>query len=133
MERSSQNAAAFVRRLAELTDRLAAKDIVVSSLHADWSGFGSWELQAQQGAQAERYRTGLLSSDPSRAVGPEVLRVFWDGRDGILTVETSPTRFCSAPNEWKEECAKGFGCESGDVLQFVEDYLTRRFTHDNVA
>jgi len=133
MERSSRNAAAFVRRLAELTDRLAAKDIVVSSLRADWSGFGCWELQAQQGTQAERYRAGLLSPDPVRAVGPEVVRVFWDGRDGILTVEASPTRFCSAPNEWSEECVKRFDGDGGEVLQFVEDYLTRRFTHDDVA
>jgi len=82
--RSSKSAADFVRELAELTYRLAAKDIVVSSLHADWSSFGCWQLQAQRGSEAERYAEGLRSSDPLRAVGPEVVRVFWDGRDHIL-------------------------------------------------
>ena len=124
--RSSKSAADFVRQLAELTYRLAAKDIVVSSLHADWSHFGCWQLKAERGSEAERYAEGLRSTDPLRAVGPEVVRVFWDGRDGVLTVEASPTRFCSSPNEWKQECAKGFPSSGEDALRFVEDYLMKR-------
>jgi len=127
MERSSQSAANFVHRLAELTNRLAAKDIVVSSLHADWSAFGSWELQAQRGAEAERYAQALIGPNPTQAFGPEVVRFCWDGRDGILIVDASPTRFCSAPNEWKEECSKGFDKAGDGLLRFVEDYLTKRF------
>jgi hypothetical protein len=127
MERPSQNAADFVRKLAELTYRLAAKDIVVTSLRAEWSAFGSWELQAEKGVDAMRYAEGLRSSDPTRAVGPEAVRFFWDGRDGCLSVDASPTRFCSAPNEWKNECNKGFDDGGDTLLSFVEDYLTRRF------
>jgi hypothetical protein len=125
--RSSKSAADFVRQLAELTYRLAAKDIVVSSLHADWSSFGCWQLQAQRGSDAERYAEGLRSSNPLRAVGPEVVRVFWDGRDHILSVEASPTRFCSAPNEWKRECDKAFDAAGDGLLRFVENYLMKRF------
>jgi hypothetical protein len=126
MDRPSQDAANFVRGLAELTYRLATKDIVVSSLHADWSSFGCWQLQAQRGTEAVRYAEGLLSRDPLQAVGPEVVRVFWDGRDHVLTVEASPTRFCSAPNEWKVECTKGFDNAGADLIRFVEDYLMKR-------
>jgi hypothetical protein len=126
MERPSQNAANFVRQLAELSYRLATKDIVVSSLHADWSSFGCWQLQAQRGSEAARYAEALRSRDPMRAPGPEVVRVFWDGRDGVLSIEASPTRFCSAPNEWKPECSKGFDRTDDGLYQFVEDYLIKR-------
>jgi len=126
MQRPSQSAADFVRQLAELTYRLAAKDIVVSSLHANWSFFGCWELQAQRGADELKYTEGLCGSDPLRAISPEVVHMFWDGRDGILSVKASPTRFCSSPNEWKEEFAKGFDKEGDGLLNFVEDYLTKR-------
>jgi hypothetical protein len=128
MERPSESAADFVRQLAELTYRLAAKDIVVGSLHADWSRFGCWQLLAQKGADAVRYAEGLRSPNPLGAVGPEVLRVFWDGREGILSVQASPTRFCSAPNEWKDECSKGFKEAGDDLLRFVEAYLTKRLS-----
>lgn len=127
MEHPSQSAAVFIRQLAELTYRLAAKDVVVSSLHADWSHFGCWQLEAQKGADAVRYAEGLPSSDPLRAAGPEVVRIFWDGRDGVLLVEASPTRSCSAPNEWKKVCSRGFDNTGEDLLRFVEDYLTKRF------
>ena len=36
MERSSQSAAKFIRELSELAERLAARDVVVASLHADY-------------------------------------------------------------------------------------------------
>jgi hypothetical protein len=127
MERLSQSAADFIHRLADLTNRLASKDIVVCSLRADWSTFGSWELQAQRGEEAERYAQALRGASPLQAVGPEVVRFYWDGRDKYLSVEASPTRFCSSPNEWKKECSKGFDKTGDDLLAFVEDYLAKRF------
>jgi len=112
--------------LAELTYRLAAKDIVVSTLRADWSAFGSWELQAQRGKDAAQYAKALLGPDPTQTDGPEVVRVLWDGRDRFVTVEASPTRFCCAPNEWKQECANAFDNADEALLPFVENYLTKR-------
>jgi hypothetical protein len=109
MERSSQVAATFIRELSELADRLAARDIVVGSLHAEYSHFGCWQLIAKKHQEAVRF--------------------FWDGRDGYITVEGSPIREDhSAPNEWKQETVKGFNNASGDnPLRFVEDYLGKRF------
>jgi len=127
VERVSEDAAKFNRTLAQLSDQLAARDIVVSMLHADWSGFGSWELHVQRGAEAERYRDGIRGSDPMRAIGPEVIRFFWDGRDRYLMVEASPRRPLSAPNEWQQEHAQGFDT-SEEAVQYVLDYLKRRFS-----
>src|SRR5688572_31744087 len=107
MERQSQHAAKFIRELSELTERLATRDIVVGSLHAEYSSFGSWQLITRKHHEAVRF--------------------FWDGRDGYITVESSPIRDSSAPNEWKQETAKGFDSVPGDdPLRFVEDYLTTR-------
>ena len=108
MERSSQSAAGFIRELSELAERLAARDIVVASLHADYTFFASWQLIAQKHDEAVRF--------------------FWDGRDGYITVEGSPIRGHSAPNEWKQETAKGFDRLYGDSPhRFVEEYLQKRF------
>jgi hypothetical protein len=108
MERASQSAADFVRQLAELVTELAKRDIVVGTLHADWSAFGSWTVIARKHNEAVRF--------------------FWDGRDGFLTVEGSPVRKHSAPNEWREECVKGFDRVSGaDPVWFVAEYLEKRF------
>lgn len=126
MPGAPQVAADFVRRLAELTYRLAAKGIVVSSLHTDWSSFGSWRLQAQRGSDADRYAGALKSATAWSADGPEVVRVLWDGRDGILSVDASPTRALSAPNEWKNEYEEQFKNPRDELLRFVEDYLTNR-------
>lgn len=115
MERQSQHAAKFIRELSELTGRLAARDIVVGSLHAEYSAFGSWLLTARKHHEAVRF--------------------LWDGRDGYLTVQGSPIRDggavegeSDAPDEWREETLKGFDRLLGDdPLRFVEEYLTRRF------
>src|SRR5882724_1434377 len=129
MERLSENAATFVRQLAQLADRLAAKDMVVRVLHADWSHFGCWELQVEKGGDAEQYAQTIRDGrKPYEALkGPEVLRVFWDGKDHVLLVDASPVRGFSAPNEWKKECEKGFDKADDDLLRFVENYLTKRF------
>ena len=130
MERISQAAAKFNRRLAQVSERLAARDIVVSKLHADWSDFGCWELQVEGGSEAERYSEGIRGPDPMRTSGPEVLRFFWDGQDRYLKIEASPTRPLSAPNEWEQEHAQAFDT-SDEALQYVEGYLKQRFQYDS--
>jgi hypothetical protein len=125
MARSSETAGKSVRELAELVARLASRDIVICRLawHSE-----SWELQVERGADAERYREGLLGPNPLQAPGPEVVRVFWDGRDHFVSIQASPTRFASAPNEWKDEFAKAFAQSGSELLSFVEDYLAKRLS-----
>ena len=99
MERPSQRAARFIKELSDVSERLAARDIVVGSLHAEYLSFGCWQLIAQKHQEAVRF--------------------FWDGRDGYITVESSPIRDSSAPNEWREETVKGFHKGLGeDPLRF---------------
>jgi hypothetical protein len=108
MEHSSQYAARFIRELSELTDCLAARDIVVGSLRADYSAFGGWRLIAQKHQEAVRFT--------------------WDGRDGFLTVEGSPMPDDCSPADWKQELVKGFDVISGaNPVRFVDEYLQKRF------
>ena len=127
MQRVSREAAEFNQKLVRLASRLATLDMAVVRLHADWSSFSSWELHVQRGDEAQRYVDGLRGPDPIHAVGPEVIRFFWDGRDRLLTVESSPTRPLSVPNEWTLQCGKSFELPGDDALQFVEEYLVKRF------
>src|SRR5882724_4489369 len=129
MQRASEEAAKFNRTLAQLGERLAARDIVVSTLHADWSDFASWELQVQRGSDADRYQEAARI-DPGHTIPPDVVRCFWDSRDHYLMIQTSPTRPLSAPNEWREEHAKAFDT-SEEAVRYLENYLERRFQHDS--
>lgn len=126
MESSSQSAADFVRQLAGLTDRLEARDIVVSRLCFDWGAFGSWELSVQRGDDADRYGAALLEHDWD-APGPEVVRFSWDGRDATMQVDASPTEPLSGPFQWKSEFEGHLDGSLGDAIRFVEDYLSSRF------
>lgn len=108
MERSSQHSAKFIRELSDLVARLASRDIVIGSLHAEYSSFGSWQLIATKHHEAVRFS--------------------WDGRDGYLTVAGSPVPDSSAPRAWREEVVKGFDRIAGeDPLLFVDQYLMKRF------
>lgn len=129
MERMSKTAAQYLHQIIGLTDRLAAKDIVVVQLMVHGAGY-EWELLVEKGEEAEEYARTLREGHTpyEKLRGPDVLRFFWDGRDHILTVQSSPVRGVSAPNEWKFECGKPFGDTSDDLFAFVEDYLTRRFS-----
>ena len=108
MKRMSQSAAEFIRALSELADRLAARDIVVGSLRAEFSQSCCWQIIATKHEEAVRFS--------------------WDGRDGFITVEGSPIRDHSSPNEWKQETVKGLDKRyGGDPIRFVENYLVKRF------
>ena len=87
---------------------MAARDIVIGSLHTEYSSFGSWQLIAIKHHEAVRFR--------------------WDGRDGYLTVAGSPMPDSRTQKEWREEVVKGFDRVAGDDPQlFVDQYLTKRF------
>ena len=108
MLRSSQHASNFIQELAALVEQLAKRDITVNSLRADYASFGSWILIAYKNHEAIRFT--------------------WDGRDGFITIESSPQTNQNSPNEWKQENMKGLDVRSGvSPTCFVEQYLQTRF------
>ena len=66
---SAESAASFNRQLAALADRLAANDIVVRSLRADWGHFGSWLLEVTNGDDERRRVVTLLNPLAERLTG----------------------------------------------------------------
>jgi|SRR5580765_1151241 len=103
MDGPAQTAAKCLHRLAELSGRLATREIVVTYLQVTSS---CWELQAQKGHTAAR--------------------VVLDGIEGYVTLESSPIRSDGRANEWKREGAKAIVMDGGDeIFGFVEDYLKR--------
>src|SRR3954469_10659899 len=100
MSASPESAAAFIRSLIALADRMAALDLAVSSLRCEWGAFGSWSMEVQEGKAADVYGEALRKQafDVS---GPNVVRVTWDGREGNLTIHTAPTEPLSSPGPWK--------------------------------
>jgi hypothetical protein len=123
MTRSVESAAEFVRQLAALAERLAALDLVVAQLHCEWSSFGSWRLDVQKGDAADRYAEALRNEQWDTR-GPDVVSFAWDGRERLLTVETSPTPPLSAPNRWQRQMHQVFDSRQ-HAFTFVQEYLAR--------
>ena len=123
MTQSAQSAQRFVQRLAELAARLAEHDVVVASLHCDWGSFGSWMLEAQKGVAADAYHDALRV-ERWETRGPEVLRISWDGREKLVTIESAPTPPLSAPGPWTRQHDAAFD-DSEAAIRFVEEHLVR--------
>lgn len=121
MKTSSQCAIEYIRALASLADRISAQNLVVGTLHCDWSGLGSWILAIQRGEAADAYGEAILRKEWD-TWGPEVVRFVWDGREGYLIVDKSPTPPLSAPNRWERQLEKAFDCKER-AIEFVEEYL----------
>ena len=126
MANSAQDAGKFVQELSSLAHRLSSKNIVVARFDVDWAIFGSWLLWAQNGEDTDRFWRDVHCANPMQVQGPDVLQVCWDGKEQILSVDTSPTRGYSGPHEWKREFEKRGDDLDGEMLTFVEDYLTKR-------
>src|ERR1051326_6055398 len=102
MTKSSESAINFIRQLAALAERLAKKNIVVAQLSTDWSGFGSWQLSAQIGKDADDYGKAILKGKFG-TLGPKVVSFSWDGRDQNLNVKTASTPPLSGPIGWEQK------------------------------
>ena len=122
MTPSAQSANRFIQRLSALAGRLADREIVVSSLHCDWSSFGSWVLQVQRGRAADVYGEALLANRWDTP-GPEVLRVSWDGRERLLTIENAPTPPLSSPGPWTRLMDRAFD-DAKDAIRFVDEHVS---------
>lgn len=123
MAQSAQEAFQFIERLYHLASRLTERDIVVAALDCQWGSFGSWTLEVQKGPAADAYAKALLSKQWDTS-GPEVRRVSWDGREGLLTIEAATTPPLTSPGPWTRELDQGFD-NPQEVLPFVEDFLKR--------
>jgi hypothetical protein len=80
---SSADAARFLAEMYQFAERLAGRGLVVRSLRSDWGSFGSWMIEASAG-DAEDRREAAIRSGEYEAAGPDVVRVSWDGKDGVL-------------------------------------------------
>ena len=107
MESMAKSSSAWMQAFADLSCRLADKDITTHSLRAEWGSFGSWQLIVAKMGEAVRFT--------------------YDGRDSFLTVESSPIRDHSAPNQWKEHLVKGMDNMNNEVIEFCESFLTNKF------
>ena len=79
----------FLRELSAFAVSLAEGGLVIYTAHFDYGSFGCWELQ--------------FGSPDTR------FRLFYDGRDNYLSLERSPVRQWSAPNEWHDVAAVAGG------------------------
>jgi len=83
---AARSAWEFLRNMDQVCERLAKRNIVLRSVHADWGLFGCWVIEASNG-EDEEARGAAIRAGEYDAAGPEFLRVVWDGRDGVLTAE----------------------------------------------
>lgn len=107
MKSRSQSSANFVAAFSELASRLAVMEICTHTVDIQWGHFGNWALIATKRDEAVRFR--------------------YDGRDSFLTVETSPIRDNSSPNEWEQVMIKGMDNMNNESMVFAEEFLRKRF------
>lgn len=101
MEKSVERAIDHIQGLAALAEQLAGRDVVVHSLHCDWSSFGSWAVHASTPHDEER-RAAAIRHHAFSEPGSDVFRVSWDGKDRYLSMAWTPTTVVSMLNQWKE-------------------------------
>ena len=111
----------FVRTFAALAERLGSHNIVVRRLVCDYSGFGSWELEASNG-DAEAERSAAIRRHAFNEAGPVVCRATWDGRDRLLSMASTPTGVSVMPNRWRS--LESQSCESFEAgLALAEEWF----------
>jgi hypothetical protein len=90
---ASQDAARFLRDLYRVAERWpSATWLSGTSVR---SGAGSWSIEASKGESEDRRGAAIETGDYG-AVGPDVVRVSWGGKDGILDVGLLHTTAISA-------------------------------------
>ena len=108
MKRTSEASAEFVIEFASLAGKLAAIDVVIARLHLEFSIFGCWTMVATKREEA--------------------VQLCYDGRDSYITIEVSPIRKHSTPNEWVHVETKGINNRTTEALDYAEAFLRKRFT-----
>jgi len=123
---ASDSAASYFERLLALAQRLASHDIVVTRIHGDWRAFGSWEIWTESGPPADAYAKTAHKGSLFPVPAPEVLRLSWDGREGLLSVSTASPPRHESPTHWtRGETLEFRGLD--DALSGAEDLAIRRW------
>lgn len=85
-----ERAIVYVRRFADLAERLAKQNIVVRKLDCDWQSFGSFIVDASDGDE-EAKRALAVQRGAFGEPGPDVYRLSWDGKDRLLSAGSMRT------------------------------------------
>lgn len=96
----SKDALHHLLQLTGLAERLSGLDLVIARLDCHWSSFGCWTLEVQRGLAAERY-AAALGGRQWDSPGPAVMRVYWDGKDQVLSAEEGKTPPLSSPGKFR--------------------------------
>lgn len=113
--KSARAAAELIHEVVALAERLTVHNIVVMELECMYAAFGCWRLQAENGTEMDR---------DWKARG-EVVEVFWDGMEYVLSAKSSPRESGLAPNAWKVELDRRLG-RDGDAIGAAEQFLMNR-------
>jgi hypothetical protein len=90
MNTPAELAIVYVRRFADLAERLAKQNIVVRKLDCDWQSFGSFVVDASDGDE-EAKRALAVQRKAFAEPGPDVYRLSWDGKDRLLSAGSMRT------------------------------------------
>jgi hypothetical protein len=120
LEPSPERAIRWVRDLAALAERLAARGVFVSRLDVDYSS-ALWQVEVHNGA-AEDSRTTALSSSSYQV---ERFRLFWSSHDQELILSTASVGVLSSVDNWARQLVEV--CESFDEsLARTEQLISER-------
>jgi hypothetical protein len=79
-----EDAVAYIRRFADLAERLAKKNIVVRRIDCSWGSFGSFIVEVTDGDE-ETKRASAIQRGAYSESGPDIYRALWDGKERDLT------------------------------------------------
>jgi hypothetical protein len=100
--------------------------VAVRSFTAEWSGFGSWSLEASKGESEDRRGAAIEAGDYG-AVGPDVVRVSWDGKGRIFDAGLLHTTAISAGGLLEPLMSKARDSRR-DALRIAESLLIDRLS-----
>lgn len=124
VEGRSEVAIEFARSVMAIAEKLASTGIVVLSLDANWSSFGSWTLTLM-GAEAARSRHIALAIRDYQAGPYEVVRAVWDGKETSIRIETASWGATFASGRFARELERKFD-DRADGEKFAQEYLRKR-------
>ena len=117
-------AIAYVRRFADLAERLAKQNIVVRRLDCNWQAFGSFIVDASDGDE-EAKRALAVQRGAFAEPGPDVYHLSWDGKDRLLSAGSMRTTASTMIGPMR--ALDGRPCDSyEDAISLTYEWLIER-------